>query len=271
MIDTITEYYERHNANLYRAVYELAEEATAMFEGARTTLARVHRRAGSLDGRVHPRHHRVDQPRRQRLGPEVPPRGRRDPVHRDGAPLEHRPLAARRRGDRRGHSGSSRSRTTGRSTRRRSRRCITDRTKVLAITGQSNVLGTMPALERLTDVRARRRRDRRGRRRAARPAQPGGRRRARRRLPHDLGPQDARPDGVGRSVRPARAARRDGSVPRRRRDDHGGLSRPLDLQGAPAQVRGRDDEHRRGDRSRPRRSSTSRRSAWRTSGTTSGS
>src|SRR6476619_8633494 len=40
VIDTITEYYERHNANLYRAVYELAEEATAMFEGARTTLAR---------------------------------------------------------------------------------------------------------------------------------------------------------------------------------------------------------------------------------------
>ena len=39
VIDTITEYYERHNANLYRAVYELAEEATAMFEGARTKLA----------------------------------------------------------------------------------------------------------------------------------------------------------------------------------------------------------------------------------------
>ena len=33
------EYYEQHNANLYRAVYELAEEATAMFEGARTKLA----------------------------------------------------------------------------------------------------------------------------------------------------------------------------------------------------------------------------------------
>ena len=40
VIDTITEYYERHNANLYRAVYELAEEATAMFEGARITLSR---------------------------------------------------------------------------------------------------------------------------------------------------------------------------------------------------------------------------------------
>jgi cysteine desulfurase / selenocysteine lyase len=39
VIDAITEYYERHNANLYRAVYTIAEEATAMFEGARQKLA----------------------------------------------------------------------------------------------------------------------------------------------------------------------------------------------------------------------------------------
>src|SRR6266511_2570583 len=39
VIDTLTEYYERHNANLYRAVYELAEEATRMFEEARGKLA----------------------------------------------------------------------------------------------------------------------------------------------------------------------------------------------------------------------------------------
>jgi cysteine desulfurase / selenocysteine lyase len=39
VIDAITEYYERHNANLYRAVYTIAEEATAMFEAAREKLA----------------------------------------------------------------------------------------------------------------------------------------------------------------------------------------------------------------------------------------
>ena len=39
VIDTITEYYERHNANLYRAVYTIAAEATEMFEGARAKLA----------------------------------------------------------------------------------------------------------------------------------------------------------------------------------------------------------------------------------------
>ena len=40
VIDAITEYYERHNANLYRAVYALAEEATSLFEEAREKLAR---------------------------------------------------------------------------------------------------------------------------------------------------------------------------------------------------------------------------------------
>jgi cysteine desulfurase / selenocysteine lyase len=39
VIDALTEFYERHNANLYRAVYELAEEATALFEQARAKLA----------------------------------------------------------------------------------------------------------------------------------------------------------------------------------------------------------------------------------------
>jgi cysteine desulfurase/selenocysteine lyase len=39
VIDAITEFYEQHNANLYRAVYALAEEATSLFEGARTRLA----------------------------------------------------------------------------------------------------------------------------------------------------------------------------------------------------------------------------------------
>jgi cysteine desulfurase / selenocysteine lyase len=39
VIDSLTEYYSHHNANLYRAVYELAEEATAMFEAARNKLA----------------------------------------------------------------------------------------------------------------------------------------------------------------------------------------------------------------------------------------
>ncbi|MBM7787330.1 cysteine desulfurase [Tenggerimyces flavus] len=39
VLDTIAEHYERHNANVARAMHTLGEEATAAFEGARTKLA----------------------------------------------------------------------------------------------------------------------------------------------------------------------------------------------------------------------------------------
>src|SRR5215217_5402558 len=40
VIRALTEYYERHNANIHRGVHRLAEEATAAYEGAREKLAR---------------------------------------------------------------------------------------------------------------------------------------------------------------------------------------------------------------------------------------
>src|SRR5262245_19218203 len=35
VIDTLTDFYERHNANIHRATHELGEEATEAYEGAR--------------------------------------------------------------------------------------------------------------------------------------------------------------------------------------------------------------------------------------------
>jgi cysteine desulfurase / selenocysteine lyase len=148
VIDTITEYYERHNANLYRAVYELAEEATAMFEGARTTLARF---VGAPDPST-----------------VVFTRGTTESINlianawgrkflREGdeivfSELEH-------------HSNivpwQLVAEATGAVTRMipieddgtldasRIEGMFTDRTKVLAISGQSNVLGTLPPIKRL--------------------------------------------------------------------------------------------------------------------------
>jgi cysteine desulfurase / selenocysteine lyase len=40
VIDAMTEFYERHNANIHRANHELAEEATEAYEGARIKVAR---------------------------------------------------------------------------------------------------------------------------------------------------------------------------------------------------------------------------------------
>ena len=40
VIDTLDEFYERHNANIHRATHELGEEATEAYEGARIKVAR---------------------------------------------------------------------------------------------------------------------------------------------------------------------------------------------------------------------------------------
>src|SRR3712207_348730 len=40
VIQTLTEYYEEHNANIHRGVHRLAEEATASYEEARQKVAR---------------------------------------------------------------------------------------------------------------------------------------------------------------------------------------------------------------------------------------
>ncbi|WP_395298534.1 cysteine desulfurase [Kitasatospora hibisci] len=39
VLDALTAYYERHNANVHRGVHVLAEEATALYEGARDKVA----------------------------------------------------------------------------------------------------------------------------------------------------------------------------------------------------------------------------------------
>ncbi|MDQ1713179.1 MAG: cysteine desulfurase / selenocysteine lyase [Frankiaceae bacterium] len=39
VLDAMTEYYERHHANVHRGIYVLAEEATALYEGARDSVA----------------------------------------------------------------------------------------------------------------------------------------------------------------------------------------------------------------------------------------
>ncbi|WP_104821171.1 cysteine desulfurase [Kitasatospora sp. MMS16-BH015] len=39
VLDAVTGYYERHNANVHRGVHVLAEEATALYEGARDKVA----------------------------------------------------------------------------------------------------------------------------------------------------------------------------------------------------------------------------------------
>ena len=47
MLDAIDDYYRNHNANIHRGVYTLAQEADALFEGARERIAALRRRTRS--------------------------------------------------------------------------------------------------------------------------------------------------------------------------------------------------------------------------------
>jgi cysteine desulfurase/selenocysteine lyase len=151
VIDAITEYYERHNANLYRAVYTIAEEATEMFETARSKLAAF---VGAPDpgcivfnrgttesvnlvaygyGRTHLREGD------EILLSEVEHHSNLVPwqfaAAQTGAVLRFIPL---------GEEGALDLSTLD--------GLLTDRTKIVAVTGMSNVLGTLTPVRALADA-----------------------------------------------------------------------------------------------------------------------
>ncbi len=151
VIDTVSEYYANHNANLYRAVYELAEEATAMFETARMKLA-------GFIGAPDPTTVVFNRGTTESINLVAHAWGRRflkegdevlltDMEHHSnivpwqlaanatGAVLRYLPLT---------EDGSLD--LTDLESR------LTERTKVFAITGQSNVLGTLPPLKELASA-----------------------------------------------------------------------------------------------------------------------
>jgi cysteine desulfurase / selenocysteine lyase len=151
VIDTLTEYYERHNANLYRAVYELAEEATRMFEDARVKLAGfigapdpacvVFNRGTteSLNLVAHGYGRKFVREGDEILLTQVEHHSNIVPwqfvTEATGATLRYISL---------GDDGMLDLSDLG--------SLITERTKVVAVTGQSNVLGSMPPLRRLAEA-----------------------------------------------------------------------------------------------------------------------
>ncbi len=151
VIDTVSEYYGQHNANLYRAVYELAEEATAMFETARLKLA-------AFIGATDPSTVVFNRGTTESINLVANAWGRRflqegdevlltDMEHHSnivpwqlaanatGAVLRYLPLT---------EDGSLDLADL--------ESVLTERTKVLAVTGQSNVLGTLPPLKQLASA-----------------------------------------------------------------------------------------------------------------------
>ena len=128
--------------------------------------------------------------------------------------------------------------------------------KVVASNLVSNTLGTVNPVQRARGVGARARRDHGRRRRAGRAAPTDRRPGARLRVPRDLVAQDVRPERDRRALGPPRAARDDGAVQPRRRDDPLRLDGADDVERAPVQVRGGHARDRRGGRASARRSTT---------------
>ncbi|MGE5226119.1 MAG: SufS family cysteine desulfurase [Planctomycetaceae bacterium] len=151
VIEAESEFYRRYNANAHRGIYTLGEEATERFEGARATIARffgVHDPArlvftrGTTEainlvthgwGKVHLREgDEILLTEMEHHSNIVPWQLARDAT---GASLRYVPLT---------DDGLLDLSDLG--------SLLTERTKVLAITGMSNALGTIPPLKQLIDA-----------------------------------------------------------------------------------------------------------------------
>jgi selenocysteine lyase/cysteine desulfurase len=71
VIDAMSRYYQLRHANVHRAVYQTASEATAAYEGSRGRGRALHQRSGRRGrDRLHQERDRVIQSARQVLGSE---------------------------------------------------------------------------------------------------------------------------------------------------------------------------------------------------------
>jgi cysteine desulfurase/selenocysteine lyase len=151
VIDAEIGFYERHNANIHRAVYELGEEATAMYEGARDRLA-------AFIGAPDPHSIVFTRGTTESINLVAYAWGRRRLREGDEVLLtemEHHSnivpwqLAARDTGAVLRYVPIT---DEGLLDMDAFRSLLTDRTRVVGVTGQSNVLGTLPPIREITDL-----------------------------------------------------------------------------------------------------------------------
>jgi cysteine desulfurase / selenocysteine lyase len=151
VIETVREFYEHHNANIHRAVYELGEEATSLYEGARDRLA-AH--IGAPDARCVV----FNRGTTESVNLVAHAWGRR--FLREGdeivlTEMEHHSnivpwqLAARDTGAVLKYVPIT---DQGLLELDAIRAAVTDRTGIVAVTGQSNVLGTLPPLRDIAEI-----------------------------------------------------------------------------------------------------------------------
>jgi cysteine desulfurase/selenocysteine lyase len=151
VIDAVREFYEQHNANIHRGVYELAEEATAMYEDARAKLA-------SFIGAPDPSTVVFNRGTTESINLVAHGWGRKVLGEGDEvllSEIEHHSnivpwqFAAQATGARLRYIPLADDGTLDLSSLDR---LLTDRTKIVAVSGNSNVLGTIPPIRVLADA-----------------------------------------------------------------------------------------------------------------------
>jgi cysteine desulfurase/selenocysteine lyase len=151
VIERVQEFYERHNANLYRGIYGLAEEATEMFEDARAAIASflgapdpstivfTRGTTESVNLVAHAWGRKFLKPGDEILLTEMEHHSNIVPWQLTsmvtGARLRYIPLT-----------------DDGLLDLSDLRSLLTERTKILAVTGMSNALGTLPPMRELIDA-----------------------------------------------------------------------------------------------------------------------
>ena len=151
VLEAVDEFYRNHNANLYRGIYALAEEATAMFEDARarigaflgapspSTIVFTRGTTESINLVAHGWGRKFLRPGDEVLLTEMEHHSNIVPwqfaAQATGATLRYIPLTDDATLDL-SDLGS----------------LLTERTKILAVTGMSNALGTLPPLRELIDA-----------------------------------------------------------------------------------------------------------------------
>ncbi len=259
VIDAMTEFYERHNANIHRANHQLGEEATAAYEGARITVARfvgaadeteivftknisegINLVAYAMGNASAGQSGGSGNSGRFRLGPGDEIVITEMEHHSNIVPWQ---LLCQRTGATLRWFGVT---EDGRLDLADIDELITERTRLVALAHQSNVLGT---INPVADIAAR---AHAGGCAGAGGCGPvgaehaGGRGRAGGRLRGLHRAQDVWPDGHRGALGPARAARGDAAVPGWRRDDRERVDGPFHVRAAAAQVRGGHDADRAG-------------------------
>jgi cysteine desulfurase / selenocysteine lyase len=151
VLDALTDHYERHNANIHRGVYALAEEATAAYELARERLARF---VGAPEPAC------IVFNRGTTESTNLIAHGYARKVLREGdeillTEMEHHSniipwqLAARATGARLRYLPIT---DEGLLDLADLESFLSDRTKLVSVTGNSNVLGTLPPIRWLADA-----------------------------------------------------------------------------------------------------------------------